>query len=639
MNEEENDYELTIKLNKISNGLKKGLISEDESNKLINDIANNKAKEITNQLFESQKIKKDFTAKDFFNNEKMPLDYEKIEVEKLFTDKEAFAPGQSIESQRLLDLITDENGIIHHDISISGKQILTFDKVKVIKGSLNLINSEINSLGSLEEIHGNFSVMDRFFKVKLDSLGSLKLVKGDLSLHHTSISKLNYLKSVGEILRLPKKLKSKIELSKIIIGDRVIFSEPLNKRKYYYKIEPVEKFNGNVPFWRSTYMYADNSPFTISMTYEEILNNATSEQVSFYFHFKESFYNKIFFDVEGNTNYLYILYFEIINDFEISKLKFLINLKNHYYQHLGKIIDLFIKDFFIRENKFDEALDLIIKSELGFNSQDIDLFIKKISHLSLSPELLFKILSNTTDRYDEETTRKLMLNLKLEIPKYEKKIKQKFFYQFFDEQLNIKSKDGFIDLEYYKNYFPDSFDYYLKLDKSSDFNFLEINSAKLSNVFYRAIWFELKKILENANNQLIKDENPEVFQAQIKKKNNRELLLNLKNAEYYDCKYEKILSIDEISNIEGKKILSSVFKKSKSLYGRYILAEGKENNKVFNQWKTIINIQTGEKKRFNKEGFAKYVGVDSRNVWKFFNNKQKQFLKKFEIFTDLNKKN
>lgn len=59
MNEEENDYELTIKLNKISNGLKKGLISEDESNKLINDIANNKAKEITNQLFESQKIKID----------------------------------------------------------------------------------------------------------------------------------------------------------------------------------------------------------------------------------------------------------------------------------------------------------------------------------------------------------------------------------------------------------------------------------------------------------------------------------------------------------------------------------------------------------------------------------------------------
>lgn len=629
MNEEEDS-----KLNKIRYEFKKGLISEDELNRLINDIAKNKAKEITNQLFESRKIKKDFTAKDFLNNEKMPLDYEKIEVEKLFTNKEAYAPGQSIESQRLLDLITDENGIIHHDISISGKHILTFDKVKVIKGSLNLINSEINSLGSLEEIHGDFSVTDRYFQVKLNSLGSLKLVKGDLSLHHTSISKLNYLKSVGGILRLPKKLKSKIELSKIIIGDRVIFSEPLNKRKYYYKIEPVEKFNGNVPFWRSAYMYADSSPFTISMTYEEILNNATSEQVSFYFYFKENFYNEIFFDVEGNTNYLYILYFEIINDFEISKLKFLINLKNHYYQYIGFTIDDFTKDFLIDENKFDEALDLIIKSELGFNSRDIDLFIKKISHLSLSPELLFKILSNSTDRYDEETTRKLLLNLKLEIPKYEKKIKQKFFYQFFDEQLNIKSKDGFIDLEYYKNYFPDSFDYYLKLDKSSDFNFLEINSAKLSNVFYRAIWFELKKILENANNQLIKDENPEVFQAQIKKKNNRELLLNLKNAEYYDCKYEKILSIDEISNIEGKKILSSVFKKSKSLYGRYILAEGKENNKVFNQWKTIINIQTGDKKRFNKEGFAKYVGVDSRNVWKFFNNKQKQFLKKFEIFTD-----
>ena len=626
MNEEEDS-----KLNKIRYEFKKGLISEDELNRLINDIAKNKAKEITNQLFESRKIKKDFTAKDFLNNEKMPLDYEKIEVEKLFTNKEAYAPGQSIESQRLLDLITDENGIIHHDISISGKQILTFDKVKVIKGSLNLINSEINSLGSLEEIHGNFSVMDRFFKVKLNSLGSLKLVKGDLSLHHTSISKLNYLKSVGGILRLPKKLKSKIELSKIIIGDRVIFSEPLNKRKYYYKIEPVEKFNGNVPFWRSAYMYADSSPFTISMTYEEILNNATSEQVSFYFYFKENFYNEIFFDIEGNTNYLYILYFEIINDFEINKLKFLINLKNHYYQYIGFTIDDFTKDFLIDENKFDEALDLIIKSELGFNSRDIDLFIKKISHLNLSPELLFKILSNTTDRYDEETTRKLLLNLKLEIPKYEKKIKQKFFYQFFDEQLNIKSKDGFIDLEYYKNYFPDSFDYYLKLDKSSDFNFLEINSAKLSNVFYRAIWFELKKILENANNQLIKDENPEVFQAQIKKKNNRELLLNLKNAEYYDCKAEKILSIDEISNIVGKKISSSIFKTKKSLYGRYILNEGKESNKVLNQWKTILDNSSQITERHNLKSFAEKVGVNQNNVWNFFNGKQKSFKGRYFI--------
>jgi len=46
MNEEEDS-----KLNKIRYEFKKGLISEDELNRLINDIAKNKAKEITNQLF------------------------------------------------------------------------------------------------------------------------------------------------------------------------------------------------------------------------------------------------------------------------------------------------------------------------------------------------------------------------------------------------------------------------------------------------------------------------------------------------------------------------------------------------------------------------------------------------------------
>ena len=630
MNDGKKDNDLTTKLKKIRNELKKGLISEDELNRLIDDIANNKAEELTNNLFGSLKIKNDSSDIDFLNNEK-------IEVEKLFTNKEAYAPRQSIESQRLLDLVTDENGIIHHDISISGNQILTLNKVKIIKGSLYLINSKINSLGSVEEIHGDFFVTDKYFKVKLESLGSLKIVRGDLSLHHTSIIKLNYLKKVGGILRLPKKFKNKIELSKIIIGDRVIFSEPIVKRKYNLKIEPVKKYNGNVPFWRSTYMYLENSSFSIS--YEEILKNATSEQVSFYFYFKESFYSEIFLDVEGNTNYLYILYFEIINDFRINKLKFLRNLKNHYYEHLGQIIDLFIKDFLIIENKFDEALDLIVRSELDFKSSDIDLFIKKISKLKLSPELLLKILSNKTERYNEEKIRKLIPILKMEILNYEKKIKQIFFYQFFDEHLNIKSKDGFIDSEYYKRFFPNSYNYYLTLDKNNKSDSLKINSAKFSHVFEKAIWFELKKILENAENQLMKDENPEEFQAQIKKKNNKELLINLKNAEYYDCKTETILSIDEISNIEGKKILSSIFKTKKSLYGRYILNKDKEGNKVFNQWKTIINIHTGEKKRFNKEGFAKHVDVDSRNVWKFFNNKQKQFLKKFEIYTDLNNKN
>jgi hypothetical protein len=71
----------------------------------------------------------------------------------------------------------------------------------------------------------------------------------------------------------------------------------------------LDENKGGVPSWRHQYVYS----------YSEI-NSATPEQIRFYKRFKDSFSNGICFDLEGNTNYAFILLFDLLNnDYEKHK--------------------------------------------------------------------------------------------------------------------------------------------------------------------------------------------------------------------------------------------------------------------------------------------------------------------------------
>lgn len=77
----------------------------------------------------------------------------------------------------------------------------------------------------------------------------------------------------------------------------------------------LKKYKTGVPFWKHQYVYS----------YSEI-NGASSEQVKFYNDFKESFLNDEHFDLEGNTNYAFILFFDLLNEYE--NYKDLVKLEN-----------------------------------------------------------------------------------------------------------------------------------------------------------------------------------------------------------------------------------------------------------------------------------------------------------------------
>ncbi len=70
----------------------------------------------------------------------------------------------------------------------------------------------------------------------------------------------------------------------------------------------LKKYSNGVPSWAHHYVYS----------YSEI-NGATTEQKIFYNTFKNSFLNGEYLDLEGNTNYAFILLFDLLNEYENHK--------------------------------------------------------------------------------------------------------------------------------------------------------------------------------------------------------------------------------------------------------------------------------------------------------------------------------
>ncbi|MEJ6981726.1 tellurite resistance TerB C-terminal domain-containing protein [Pedobacter sp. P351] len=81
-----------------------------------------------------------------------------------------------------------------------------------------------------------------------------------------------------------------------------------------YQITPTElgfnlvKYTDDVPFWSHKYVYSFSD-----------INNASNAQLQFYRTFKKSFLEDIFLDLEGNTNYAFILLFDLLIDYELHK--------------------------------------------------------------------------------------------------------------------------------------------------------------------------------------------------------------------------------------------------------------------------------------------------------------------------------
>ena len=86
----------------------------------------------------------------------------------------------------------------------------------------------------------------------------------------------------------------------------------------------LKKYDSDVPYWAHHFVYS----------YSE-LNSASDDQKKFYNIFKINFLNGDCFDLEGNTNYAFILLFDLQNEYEnhkdIAKLESQLKILGKYY--------------------------------------------------------------------------------------------------------------------------------------------------------------------------------------------------------------------------------------------------------------------------------------------------------------------
>ena len=121
----------------------------------------------------------------------------------------------------------------------------------------------------------------------------------------------NYNNSTNQLSTAPKQ---------DIIDDTIIDISDQTYNIYY----PLIKYDTDVPYWKQQYVYSYNE-----------IESATNEQKHFYNRFKSYFLNDTCLDLEGNTNYAFILLFDLINEYEIhldlSKLINQIKVIEEYY--------------------------------------------------------------------------------------------------------------------------------------------------------------------------------------------------------------------------------------------------------------------------------------------------------------------
>jgi hypothetical protein len=147
-------------------------------------------------------------------------------------------------------------------------------------------------------------------QVGIRSLGGLKTVGGNLNLRNVPIEDFGSLESAGGNVLLHKRLEGKLDLSRIRIAGRVKYFNDQKSRLDDIPERPsaLAESEMSVPLWKKEYAFS-----------VEILNSADARQKEFYRYFKESFLGGRIFDVRSNSNYVFVLMFDLIKDFRTHR--------------------------------------------------------------------------------------------------------------------------------------------------------------------------------------------------------------------------------------------------------------------------------------------------------------------------------
>ena len=398
------------------------------------------------------------------------------------------------------------------DIVIRGEHLKKLSEVEKINGFLGISDSYIESLGNLKEITGDFWTSfhtvssplkslgnlekiggDANFRYSnLSDLGNLKYVGGKLSLRDTPIDTLGKLEYVGGDIYLPKRLKNLVDIENIHIVGRIQFWNDSNSKK-----EILGKSNLNlqkskieVPYWPHQYVYSS-----------DVLYNSNNEQKKFYRYYKESFLNGVFIDIEGNHNYTFVLFYDLISDYhQHEDIVFLCQQFEQletFYPKTANYTTLSIIEQFEKRGDFTNAWIFTQKREF-ISVQTVWEYEQKINKKLLDGNLIVKLggYSHLTN-FGQSNIEAIKPFAEKYFTQIESEKGINFFELFFDKGKFYKKIANRYSAKYYHKFYLSEAEYfhYKAIDDSQGTSY---DSKSIKHVVEKAILNQLRYFLKKA---------------------------------------------------------------------------------------------------------------------------------------------
>ena len=422
--------------------------------------------------------------------------------------------------------------VVHSDIIIRGEYIKILDEVEIVNGFIGISDSNIESLGDLKAVKGNFFINSNsvYSKIKsleklefvggdlylsnsnVEDLGALKKVEGKLNLRDTNIKNLGALEFVGGDLFLPKKIEKAIDLTNVTVKGNIKFWNDSKSKKTIIPKSEISyiDFKNSIPFWSHKYIYS----------FHEI-QNATSEQLKFYIVYKEHFLNEKYIDIKGNYNYPFILFYDLLenNNLDIIELQNLFNKLSNYYPKTKSYCEFEIIKKLESSGYFEKAWDLISQNNY-VNIQKIIDYEIKLNRELLTGEFIIKLggFSHLTE-FGQKNINEIKPFADKQLEKYKLEKKSRFFDLFVKNGNPIRSKKinqigieksffGLIRIqknetcyEYEPEFYQDFFLCYEEYEHYKSIDDFQINSGYINSfphVVEKSILNQFRLILKQA---------------------------------------------------------------------------------------------------------------------------------------------
>lgn len=234
--------------------------------------------------------------------------------------------------------------------SAEGKQLFKIVCEKLVE--INLILKKTNT---------NDSLAQTFIKEKEETLNNSNSANTA-----SSLSSENNSKEIGSVIQsLPdsKKLDTLKPVSNITEDDSII---DITDETYIIKKDTnLIKYMPGVPYWQHQYVYSFSE-----------LTNATPAQKQFYFYFKNSFLTGVYYDLEGNSNYCFILLFNLLDEYDghksLTLLEKNLDILGRYYPKTKSYAESFLRAKKDVKVKDSDSLRFTTEDKYSYHNSFVD---------------------------------------------------------------------------------------------------------------------------------------------------------------------------------------------------------------------------------------------------------------------------